>query len=146
MQTVKPSHTPPSFTTAAFEYATCMRDQGLPSFPIAAFAKCMRSHDVPGFPDPTNQGQLTQQMISQRPSGRKRHRRHAMNSPTSQKVSDASSPDTEDACLRRFGTPLRTYAPSRQTFRSSDASSRQLRLPSGFDALYPARPVAPAEF
>jgi hypothetical protein len=110
MQTVKPSHTPPSFTTAAFEYATCMRDQGLPSFPIAAFAKCMRSHDVPGFPDPTNQGQLTQQ------------------------------------CLRRFGTPLRTYAPSRQTFRSSDASSRQLRLPSGFDALYPARPVAPAEF
>lgn len=31
---------------------------------MAAFAKCMRSHGVPGFPDPTNQGQLTQQMIT----------------------------------------------------------------------------------
>jgi hypothetical protein len=31
---------------------------------MAAFAKCMRSHGVPDFPDPTNQGQLTQQMIT----------------------------------------------------------------------------------
>jgi hypothetical protein len=31
---------------------------------LAAFAKCMRSHGVPGFPDPTNQGQLSQQMVT----------------------------------------------------------------------------------
>jgi hypothetical protein len=31
---------------------------------LAAFAKCMRSHGVPGFPDPTNRGQLTQQMVT----------------------------------------------------------------------------------
>ena len=31
---------------------------------IAAFAKCIRSYGVPGFPDPTSQGQLTQQMIT----------------------------------------------------------------------------------
>ena len=112
---------PASFTTAAFKYASCMRDQGLSSFPdpsmtdydgqqvaylatpsslvaspafkaankvcqkiltpvldttgnlaaqaareqhLAAFARCMRNHGVPGFPDPTNQGQLTQQMIA----------------------------------------------------------------------------------
>jgi hypothetical protein len=112
---------PASFTTAAFKFASCMRDHGLSSFPdpsmtdhdgqqvaylptpdslmaspafkvantvcqkiltpyidttpnlaaqatreqhLAAFAKCMRSHGVPSFPDPTNQGQLTQQMIT----------------------------------------------------------------------------------
>jgi hypothetical protein len=31
---------------------------------LAAFAKCMRRHGVPGFPDPTNLGQLSQQMIA----------------------------------------------------------------------------------
>ena len=116
-----PGPSPATFTAAAFKYASCMRGQGLPSFPdpsmtdhngqqvaylatpsslvaspafkaadkvcqkilapvldttqnraaqaareqhMAAFAKCMRSHGVPGFPDPTNQGQLTQQMIT----------------------------------------------------------------------------------
>jgi hypothetical protein len=29
-----------------------------------AFARCMRSHGVPRFPDPTNQGQITPNMLS----------------------------------------------------------------------------------
>ena len=32
---------------------------------IVAFAKCLRNHGIPDFPDPTSQGQLTLEMVTE---------------------------------------------------------------------------------
>jgi hypothetical protein len=49
----------PDLTTPQNVEGQAMRERHM-----LAFASCMRRHGVPGFPDPTNQGRLTQQMLS----------------------------------------------------------------------------------